>query len=87
MITVGPEDPLLTAFQRMRMADVSQVPVMQDGHAIGILDESDVLMSVQKDPEHFHQPVRSAMTTRLETLPVSASLEDVVACWNAAWWL
>jgi cystathionine beta-synthase len=79
VITVAPDDPLLTAFQRMRMADVSQVPVMHDGQAIGILDESDVLMSVQKDPEHFHQPVRTAMTTKLETLPVSASLEEVVA--------
>ncbi len=79
VITVGPDDPLLTAFQRMRMADVSQVPVMQDGHAIGILDESDVLMSVQRDPECFREPVRSAMTSRLETLPVAASLEDVVA--------
>jgi cystathionine beta-synthase len=78
VITVGPEDPLLTAFQRMRMADISQVPVMQDGHAVGILDESDVLMSVQRDPERFHAPVRSAMTARLETLPVTASLEDVV---------
>ena len=79
VITVAPDDPLLTAFQRMRMADVSQVPVMHDGQAIGILDESDVLMSVQKDPEHFHHPVRTAMTTKLETLPVSASLEEVVA--------
>jgi cystathionine beta-synthase len=78
VITVGPDDPLLTAFQRMRMADVSQVPVMQDGLAIGILDESDVLMSVQKDPRHFREPVRSAMTSRLETLPASASLDDVV---------
>ncbi len=78
VITVGPDDPLLTAFQRMRMADISQVPVMQDGHAIGILDESDVLMSVRRDPECFHEPVRSAMTSRLETLPVTASLEDVV---------
>ena len=77
VITVGPDDSLLIAFQRMRMADISQVPVMQDGHAIGILDESDVLMSVQSDPEHFKSAVRAAMTSRLETLPVTASFEDV----------
>ena len=29
VITVGPDDTLLTAFQRMRMADISQVPVMR----------------------------------------------------------
>src|SRR5215472_6744135 len=31
VITVGPEDPLLTAFQRMRMVDISQVPVIEKG--------------------------------------------------------
>ena len=77
VMTVAPDDPLLTAFQRMRMVDISQVPVMKDGHAVGILDESDVLMSVHADPEHFRAPVSTAMTSRLETLPVSASLEDV----------
>jgi cystathionine beta-synthase len=77
VITVGPDDTLLRAFSRMRVADISQVPVMQDGQAIGILDESDVLMSVHADPEHFKSPVRDAMSSRLETLPASASLEDV----------
>jgi cystathionine beta-synthase len=77
VITVGPDDTLLIAFTRMRMADISQVPVMKDGHPVGILDESDVLMSVHAAPENFNRPVRDAMTTRLETLTSAASLEDV----------
>ena len=31
VVTVGPDDTLLTAFQRMRLADVSQLPVLQAG--------------------------------------------------------
>lgn len=77
VITVSPDDPLLTAFQRMRMADISQVPVMENGCPVGILDESDVLMSVHADPARFREPVRSSMTSRLETLSADASLEDV----------
>jgi cystathionine beta-synthase len=77
VITVAPDDPLLTAFQRMRIADVSQVPVVEDGRAVGILDESDLLLAVHDDESHFRQPVRSAMTSRLETVPVDASLENV----------
>src|SRR5712664_4802806 len=51
VITVGPDDSLLTAFKRMRSADVSQVPVVdQHGRAIGIIDESDVLVKVHRDP-------------------------------------
>jgi cystathionine beta-synthase len=77
VITVGPDDTLLTAFQRMRIADVSQVPVVEEGRAVGILDESDLLLAVHDDESHFRRPVRSAMTSRLETVPASASLEDV----------
>src|SRR3954465_4083684 len=31
VVSVTPEDALLTAFQRMRAADISQLPVLQDG--------------------------------------------------------
>jgi cystathionine beta-synthase len=78
LITVTPDDPLLTAFQRMRVADVSQVPVIESGHPVGILDESDVLLAVQADEGRFREPVRTAMTAKLETVPVSATLEDVL---------
>jgi cystathionine beta-synthase len=77
VITVGPQDSLLTAYQRMRMADISQVPVLEDGQPVGILDESDVLMAVQNDEERFRDPVSSAMTSRLKTLAPDASLESV----------
>lgn len=79
VITVGPGDTLLTAFQRMRLADISQVPVMVDSRCVGVLDESDVLMALHGDPSRFRQPVRSAMSSRLETLPPTASLEQVIA--------
>ncbi len=78
LITVTPDDPLLTAFQRMRVADVSQVPVIENGRPVGILDESDLLLAVHADEGRFGRPVRSAMTSKLETVPVSASLEDVL---------
>lgn len=83
VVTVGPEDSLLIAFQRMRMADVSQVPVIDRGQPVGILDESDVLVAVHKDPALFREPVRTAMTRRLDTLAPSASLDDVLRTLDA----
>src|ERR1700730_11328513 len=63
VITVGPSDTLLTAFKRMRSADVSQVPVVDDrGRAVGILDESDVLVKVHRDSTLFNDQVSTAMT-------------------------
>lgn len=79
VITVGPDDSLLTAFKRMRDSDVSQLPVVdQNGRAMGILDESDVLVKVHRDPLHFNDPVKSAMTDKLETLSPTATIKDLL---------
>src|ERR1700674_1260799 len=79
VISVGPDDTLLTAVKRMRAADVSQVPVVDaTGRAIGILDESDVLVKVHHDPDHFHHAVTTAMTDRLETLSPSRKTKNLL---------
>ncbi|MEP6936908.1 MAG: cystathionine beta-synthase [Chthoniobacterales bacterium] len=83
VISVGPRDTLLTTFKRMRAADVSQVPVVdENGRAVGILDESDLLVKVHSDPKHFNDPVQSAMTDRLETLPPHARISDLLAVFD-----
>ena len=46
-VTVGPDDTLLVAYNRMRASDVSQLPVVKDDHIVGILDESDILAFVE----------------------------------------
>lgn len=80
VISVGPDDTLLTAFQRMRLADVSQLPVLIDGkQLVGVIDESDILLGVHNDASHFRTTVASAMTGRLETLPPDASLASLQA--------
>ena len=83
VIAVGPDDTLLTAFQRMRMADVSQVPVIEDARATGILDESDLLRAVHDNENRFRDPVRTAMTSRLQTLAADDPLASVFAVLDA----
>src|SRR5437773_6121322 len=83
VITVGPEDSLLTAFRRMRDSDVSQLPVVdKSGRALGIIDESDLLMKVHRQPSHFNDPVKKAMTDQLETLPPDAKLNDLLGVFD-----
>ncbi len=79
VISVGPEDTLLTAFQRMRLADVSQLPVLEATQLVGVIDESDLLLSVHTDAARFRSSVKSAMTDLPETLPSSASLAELEA--------
>lgn len=79
VITVGPTDTLLTAFKRMRGADVSQLPVVdQNRRAIGIVDESDILVKVNLDSSHFNDQVQNAMTDKLETLPPTSKINDLL---------
>ena len=57
MVTIAPDDTLLTAYGRFKLYDVSQLPVLEDGKVVGIIDESDVLLAVVREPAHFAEPV------------------------------
>ncbi len=83
VISAGPNDTLLTAFKRMRSADVSQLPVLNgEGRAVGIIDESDLLVKVHRDPALFNDLVKSAMTDRLETLSPAANISDLLGVFD-----
>lgn len=79
-VTVGPDDTLLTAYNRMRQADVSQLPVLDEGRLIGLIDESDLLEAVEerRPDKRFAQPVSSAMTAKLHTLQAAEPLEALL---------
>ena len=77
IVSVGPHDSLLTAFNRMRISDVSQVPVLDHDKLVGILDESDLLTRMQEGHGSFRDECITAMTDRLVTLSPSRSLTDV----------
>ncbi|MGM9483647.1 pyridoxal-phosphate dependent enzyme [Roseateles sp. NT4] len=77
VVSVGPDDTLQTAFSRMRQADVSQLPVLDGGRLVGLLDESDLLARLHADATAFGALVQSAMNTDVITLAPSASLTEL----------
>jgi len=81
-VTVGPEDTVLTAYNRMRAADVSQLPVVHDGQLIGIMDESDILAKVEGPEDtrraRFTALVKDAMTAAPKTLEVTSPISALV---------
>jgi len=81
-ITIGPEEPLANAYKRMKLYDVSQLPVMDDGALVGILDESDLLLAVADDTQRFNELVRDAMVTDLTGIDVKAPVEDLMPIFN-----
>ena len=78
VVAVAPDEPLLVAYGRLRMYDVSQLPVLDQGRIVGILDESDLLLAATRDPGAFQQPVRAFMTSKLSTLQFSVSIEALL---------
>jgi cystathionine beta-synthase len=77
VVTVSPSDTLLTAFNRMRSADLGQLPVLDNGRLAGIIDESDLLEHVTSEPAKFQSLVSSTMTTQLQTLHPTDSMRQL----------
>jgi cystathionine beta-synthase len=69
MVSVAPSDTLLVAYARMRLYDVSQLPVLEREELCGLIDESDLLLATQKDVGAFRRPVRGFMTQKVVTVP------------------
>lgn len=77
-ITVAEGETLLAAYGRMKLYDVSQLPVMRDGRIAGIVDEEDVLLEVFGHPERFNEPVSRVMTSSLVTVGPDAPLSQLL---------
>jgi cystathionine beta-synthase len=81
-VTVDASEPVLAAYRRMKLYDVSQLPVMRDGSIVGIVDEEDILLNVFANPEHFNEPVTKAMVSRLITVPADAPVSSLMEIFN-----
>lgn len=77
-VTAAPDDTMLAAYARMKLYDISQIPVLDGGKIIGILDESDILMKVYDHEEKFRDKVRDAMTKKLDIVSAKAPLADLL---------
>ncbi|MGA0588025.1 pyridoxal-phosphate dependent enzyme [Dyella sp. KRB-257] len=77
-IVVGPNELLMTAYTRMKLYDVSQLPVMDGLQLVGILDESDVLMHVHADQSRFRESVSTAMITTLQKIDMRSPIEALL---------
>ncbi len=79
-VEVRPQDNLRTVFARMRAADVSQLPVVENDRIVGLVDESDLLGALLTlgESKAFDRPVSEVMVTRLETIAADAPIRDLV---------
>ncbi|EOT1756387.1 pyridoxal-phosphate dependent enzyme [Citrobacter koseri] len=67
-VTAAPDDTLATVLARMRLYDISQLPVLQEDQLIGIIDEWDLITHIQGDNPRFSLLVKEAMTREVVRL-------------------
>ena len=77
-ITVTAAETALAAYGRMKLYDMSQLPVMHEGRIVGIIDEEDILLKVFGHPEVFNQPVADIMESHLVTVAPDAPLPQLI---------
>ena len=81
-VLLQPDDKLIVAYNRMRLYDISQLPVLENGKLVGLLDESDLLLAISKDKSCFDVPVSTSMSTRLELIHHTESVDSLMATFN-----
>lgn len=81
-IVVRPEEPLSNAYKRMKLYDVSQLPVLEDDRIVGIIDESDLLLAIYDHEDRFNDPISSAMVSELESVQVDAPIASLLPIFN-----
>ena len=78
VVWASPTETLQQVYAKMRMFEISQVPVMEDRKLIGLMDEADVLLRVTGDAGGFATPVGTVMRREFETVDVNTPIDDII---------
>jgi len=78
VVWASPNDTLQQVYAKMRMFDISQLPVMEDRKLIGLMDEADVLLRVTADPGGFATQVGTLMRREFATIGVQRPVDDLL---------
>lgn len=74
VVSVGPDDPVTLAVERMQQAGYSQLPVIDDGVPVGSISDSDVIQAGEAVGE---KPVREIMSESFPTVSPETVLSEI----------
>lgn len=77
VVSVAPSDSVAGALERMDELGVTQMPVLEEGRAVGSLRENRVLAKVVRNRELLSSPVSEVMEASFPILDVDASSSEV----------
>ena len=82
-VIVNPQDTLNTVYCRMKLYDISQIPVLVENKVIGIVDESDLLIALHSKSHGLNSKIEEIMTKDLKIIKSSESVDSLVNILNA----
>lgn len=85
LVAVGPDSPLSFAVVLMLVHGYSQIPVVDGGEPIGVLDEVGVLQVLTRTPEWLEKPTRWVMGPSLPVVEESRGAQEVVGQILGGW--
>ncbi len=83
VVFIRPDDMIRDAYKKMKLYEISQVPVVDHNIIAGIVDESDVLNAMLSGPEYFCSPVKKFMTRNLVTLSPQDNLSEILKIFSS----
>lgn len=78
VVSVSPGETLQHVYAKMKMFDVSQVPVIDKDRLLGLINETDVLLAVAGNPSGFSIKAGEVMNRRLDSVDVSRPMTDLL---------
>ncbi|MAD91126.1 MAG: cystathionine beta-synthase [Gammaproteobacteria bacterium] len=81
-VTVGPKDLLTTAHNRLRNSGFSQLPVVDDGHLLGVITERTIINFVHERPELMLSTVEGVMELSFANLDKEDSVNNLIEILN-----
>src|SRR5689334_13990416 len=77
LVYVAPNDTVAAALEKMDELGLTQIPVLEEGRAVGSLRENRVLAKVVRNRELLNSPVTEVMEASFPTVDVDASSSEV----------
>jgi cystathionine beta-synthase len=78
MIAIDPTTTIRKALELMREHDISQLPVLENGHSVGSANDHELMTRVMEQPTQVDSPVRGAMGPGFPMVEVDAPLDEVI---------
>jgi CBS domain-containing protein len=77
--SLSPDDSIQNAARLMRDEDTGVIPVVENGRAIGLLTDRDIVIRAVADGDQLSRPVREIISSRLVSVSPDTSTRDASA--------